>query len=105
MQHLIITTMKKIFLFLGLGILFLSVLPASAQVDSAVNLPNFLFPSFTRSVIKFKSGGDNKTGTLNYNVVDEEMVFLQTDVYMVLDNPELIDTVYMAGRKFVPFKS
>ncbi len=96
--------MKKILRFVYAGILVAAVLPASAQMDSAVNLPNFLLPHFTRSIIKFKSNSENKTGMLNYNVVDEEMVFMQPDNYMVLSNPEVIDTVYMAGRKFIPVK-
>ena len=29
---------------------------------------------------------------------------MQPDAYMVLDNPELIDTVYIDNRKFIPFK-
>ena len=75
---------------------------SQSSTNSSINLPNFLLPNFTRSIIKFKSGGDNKTAMLNYNIVDEEMVFMQPDAYMSLDNPEVIDTVYMAGRKFVP---
>jgi len=80
-----------------------AVTPAAAQTDSAVNLPNFLMPSFTRSLVKFKSG-EVKTAVLNYNVVDQEMVVKQVDAYMVLDNPQLIDTILMNDRKFVPFK-
>ena len=96
--------MKKILWFASVVIFIVAALPAAAQVDSAVNLPNFLLPNFTKSIIKFKAGGENKTAMLNYNVVDEEMVFMQPDNYMVLDNPEVIDTVYMAGRKFIPVK-
>ena len=96
--------MKRILWFTGLVVLITTALPASAQTDSAVNLPNFLLPNFTRSIIKFKAGGENKTAMLNYNVVDEEMVFMQPDNYMVLDNPEVIDTIYMAGRKFIPVR-
>lgn len=97
--------MKRIFLFTACVIVVIIASPVKAQVDSAVNLPNFLLPNFTRSIIKFKAGGENKTAMLNYNVVDEELVFLQPDNYMVMDNPDLIDTVYMSGRKFVPVKS
>jgi hypothetical protein len=95
--------MRKTFLFINLAILLFAALPVSAQLDSVINLPNFLLPNFTRSILKFKDGGENKVGMLNYNLVDQEMVFQQPDSYMVLDNPEVIDTVYMAGKKFVPF--
>jgi hypothetical protein len=85
-------------------IVFFIIAPAAAQTDSAKNLPNFLMPSFTRSLVKFKSG-EVKTAVLNYNVIDQEMVFKQADSYMVLDDPQLIDTILMDDRKFVPFKT
>ncbi len=81
-----------------------ATLPAVAQADSAINLPNFLMPAFTRSLVKFKSG-ELKTAVLNYNVVDQEMVFRQANGYMVLEDPQLVDTILMADRKFVPFKT
>jgi hypothetical protein len=84
-------------------ILSAAVTTVGAQTDSALNLPNFLLPSFTRSLVKFKSG-EVKTALLNYNVIDQEMVFRQADAYMVLDDPQLIDTILMDDRKFVPFK-
>ena len=94
--------MKKILPFTSLVILCIATLPAMAQLDSVINLPNFLLPNFTRSVIKFKDNSENKVGMLNYNVVDEELIFQQPDAYMVLDNPEVIDTVFMGSGKFVP---
>lgn len=72
-----------------------------AQLDSAKNLPNLLMPEFRRSLIKFKSG-ERKTAVINYNMVTEELVFLQDGKYLALDNPQLIDTVYMANKPFVP---
>ena len=77
---------------------------AAAQTDSAKNLSNFLFSEFSKCIIKFKSG-DSKTAVINYNVIDEELVFQQSDAYMVLDNPSIIDTIYVNDRKFVPVGS
>ncbi len=85
-----------VFLFTGIAV--------NAQQDSAVNLPNFLFKGFTKSVIKLKSGQVN-SATLNYNIIDQEMVFLQNDGYMVLSNPQIVDTIYIANRTFLPFKT
>ena len=42
------------------------------------------------------------TATLNYNMVDEEMIFDQKGVYMALEKPQEIDTIYIQNRKFVP---
>lgn len=78
-------------------------LTAAAQEVQVTNLPNFLFPSFTNSIIKFKSG-ESKVAVINYNVVDQELVFLQDATYMTLENPEeVIDTLYVGGRLFLPF--
>jgi len=75
----------------------------NAQSDTLMNLPNLLLPRFTKSIVKMKSG-EKKIAVLNYNLVDQEMVFMQKNQYWVLDNPDLIDTVYMANRVFVPFE-
>jgi hypothetical protein len=96
--------MKKSIFFSGLVIIILLLVSNSqvqAQTDSLVNYPNLLLPKFTKSVIKLKSG-DIKTAVLNYNTVDQEMVFMQQKLFLVLDNPKLIDSVFMANRTFVP---
>jgi len=77
--------------------------PLAAQTDSLVNLPNLLLPKFTKSVVKLKSGKVN-TAVLNYNKVDQQMVFLQNKLTLVLDEPQLVDTVFMANMVFVPFE-
>ncbi len=99
--------MRLIYKGINIGIIFLFLylfsIPTelSGQTDPDNPFPQLLFPSFTRGIIKMKSGKTN-TASLNYNTVDEEMVFDQKGVYMVLDKPEEIDTVYMQNRKFVP---
>jgi hypothetical protein len=71
------------------------------QTGSDRTLPQFLFPDFTKSIIKMKDGR-TLTAVLDYNMVDEEMVFEQKKVYMVLDKPLEIDTVYLHNRLFIP---
>ncbi|HOP00094.1 MAG TPA: hypothetical protein PLV06_12895 [Bacteroidales bacterium] len=73
----------------------------NAQADSLKNLPNLLLPRFTNSMVVMKSG-EKRRAVLNYNLVDQEMVFMQKDQYFVLDDPHLIDTIYMANRTFIP---
>lgn len=84
-------------------IFFAAFVRVSAQTDSLVNLPNLLIPKFTKSVVKLKSGEIN-TAYLNYNKVDQEMVFMQNKLFLVLDNPQLIDSVFMANRIFIPME-
>ena len=81
-----------------------TILTADAQSDSTARLPNFLLPHFASGVIKFKSG-DTKAAVVNYNILDEELVFLQDNNYMVLQDPSVIDTLYIGGSSFVPVKT
>ena len=64
-------------------------------------LPQFLFPEFSKGVIRTKVGSAMEA-VLNYNMVDEEMVLNQRGNYMVLDKPEEIDTVFLRNRRFIP---
>ena len=96
------TRIFKIQIIPALILVFFS-LPLVAQTDSLINLPNLLIPRFTKSVVKLKTGVIN-TAILNYNTVDQEMVFMQNKLFLVLNEPQLIDTVFLANRTFVPFE-
>lgn len=72
-----------------------------AQGDKPRTLPQFIFPTFSRGIVKMKAG-NTYVANLNYNMVDEEMIFDQKGTYMTLDKPEDIDTVFIQNRKFVP---
>lgn len=82
-------------------ILSFFVTDLSGQTDPENQLPQFLFPAFTKSLVKMKDGRQ-LTATINYNMVDEEMIFNQNGVYMALEKPQEIDTIYFQNRKFVP---
>jgi hypothetical protein len=67
------------------------------------DLKQYLFPAFTRSQVKMKTGKVVNL-TLNYNTVSEKMVFDQNGQYLDIANPETSDTVFIEGRKFIPYK-
>ena len=73
----------------------------SGQTENSNNLPQFLCSKFTKSIVKMKSGESN-SAVLNYNIVDEEMIFNQKGTYMALIETEKIDTIIIQNRKFVP---
>jgi hypothetical protein len=87
----------------GLISVIMFFIPANmqAQTESSNPLPQFLFPSFSKGIIKMKDGR-TMAAVLDYNMVDEEMVFQQNNLYLVLDKPEEVDTVFLRNRKFVP---
>ena len=70
------------------------------EPEQNLRLPHFLFQEFTKGVIKMKDGR-KMSAILNYNMVDEEMIFQQRNQYMVLNKPEEIDTVFIQNRLFV----
>lgn len=61
----------------------------------------YLFQDFEEAGILFKSGAE-KQAVFNYNVVTEEMIFRNKGKFMALEMPG-IDTIYIAGKKFIPF--
>jgi hypothetical protein len=101
--------MKKIINFSNGGstliiiIIFLFAIDLSAQTGDANTLPQFLFPKFSKSIVKMKDG-NIYTAFINYNMVDEEVIFEQKGKYMALDKPELIDTVFIQNKPFIPFE-
>jgi len=84
-------------------ILIIFTFPLAAQTDSLINLPNLLIPRFSVGIVKLKSGEIYKA-TLNYNKVDQQMVFMQKKLFMILEEPQLVDTIFMANRTFIPFE-
>lgn len=82
-------------------LIIISVLSAAGQDKSADDFRQFLFPTFSKSLIKTKAGKEVNI-ILNYNMVSEKMVFEQKEKYYDLVNPELVDTAYIQNRKFIP---
>ena len=65
-------------------------------------MPQYLFPDFSNSLVVMKSIKSQNV-MINYNMVTERMVFLQDEQYYDIANPELVDTIFMHQKKFIPF--
>jgi len=76
------------------------VIQVKAQPDSTANLPQYLYPEFTRCFVKMKSG-ESHTALMNYNTVTGKMIFYQSGVLMELATPETVDTIFLQNAKFV----
>lgn len=77
------------------------VFPLIAQ--STKDLPQYLFQEFSSGSIKKKSGTTVQM-ILNYNTITEKMVVSEENRFFDLTNVELIDTIIINARKFVPFR-
>lgn len=88
--------MKQIYVLLILSLL---VSVANSQ-EQKVAVTHYLFPQFTKGVILMKTGLKNEA-SLNFNSLTEEMIFENNGVKLALDKLDQVDTVYIAGRKFI----
>lgn len=63
-----------------------------------------MFPEFSKGVVLMKNGVKNET-SLNYNCLTEEMIFNDKGTKLALGQLEQIDTVFVNGRKFLPWNN
>lgn len=76
------------------------VLPISAQTEPAENFAQFLYPNFSKSTVKLKTG-EILNALMNYNTVSEKMTFYQKGILLNMNNPEKADTILIQDSKFV----
>ncbi|MDF1560129.1 MAG: hypothetical protein P1P83_07965 [Bacteroidales bacterium] len=88
--------------FLSLSVMLLLFHPAvSAQEGDENPLPHFLFPEFREGVVVMKTGETFST-LLNYNMLEQMMVTHLNGIYRYSRDPDLIDTIYIGDRIFIP---
>lgn len=67
-----------------------------------VEVSHYLFPEFEKGVVLMKTGVQ-ENALLNYNSITEEMIFIANGIKLALSQLDQIDTVFIAGRKFIPY--
>jgi len=65
---------------------------------------SLLFENFTPARVLFKNKSVSNA-LLNYDLVRQEMLFLDGEDQMILQELHTIDTIYIEGRKFIPQKN
>jgi len=76
----------------------------SGQDNKGNPLPHFLFPSFKDGLVLMKDG-KIFSSLLNYNMVEEKMIIELNGTYRYSKNPQLIDTIHLGDRVFVPVEN
>ena len=72
------------------------------NVFSQEKVAHFVFPRFEKATVLYKNNNQSNT-ELNYNTATEEMIYVgDAGRRMAIHPIDQIDTVYIAGRKFVP---
>lgn len=87
--------MKQIFFLLIMSFLIMK----SYGQERGHYVTHYLFPEFTKGVVLMKNRAKEET-LLNYNALTEEMIFEKNGVKLAIAQPEAVDTVYIANRKF-----
>jgi len=88
----------KHMIFLIVCVFFSNMLSAQVKV---LNLTHYLFPEFSKGSVLMKNGINNEA-LLNYNSLTEEMIFENKGTKLAVSQVELIDTIFVNGRKFIP---
>jgi hypothetical protein len=76
----------------------------SGQDINGNPLPHFLFPQFKEGSVIMKDG-KKFPSILNYNMVEEKMVAELDGTYRYSKNPQLIQSIVMEDRVFVPVEN
>lgn len=87
----------------GMLILSAVILPdtINAQVKVSDRVPQYLFSAFADGIV-VKKGGEKVGAMLNYNIVTEEMIFLDNEMFLALGGNASVDTVYLNNMVFIP---
>lgn len=72
-----------------------------AQSDTALFESQYLSNDFAVGSVKMKDGR-TELALMNYNKLTEEMIFVKDGARLALDSLEMIDTVYIESRVFLP---
>jgi hypothetical protein len=102
MRHNNILPIRKV-IIIGI-IIFYKVMQVTAQPDSLISRSQFLFPDFSRSVVKLKTG-KIITAMMNYNTITQKMTFSQNGTLSDLNKPEVVDTILIQNKKFIFYKN
>lgn len=84
--------MKRLIIIL---IAFVSLTAASQQFKRT-----YFLSDFTDGILRYK-GGQLVSAKMNYDANNQVFLFMNGDVMMEMTNAYLVDTVYVADRKFV----
>ena len=97
--------MRKIIAPLMAGLAGHIAIAAHSQVTThadSIRAAGYLFADFVEGSVLMKSGSTEKA-RLNYNTNNQEIGFMKDGQYMELTGVETIDTVYIDGKKFLPY--
>jgi hypothetical protein len=92
--------MKRIIFILL--ILMLPLLNFGQSIKDSLSFQKtLLYNQFINGSVLMKSGAI-ENASLNYNTENQAIVFIKDSRYMIMTGTELVDTIYIGDKKFVP---
>lgn len=85
-------------------LIFILILIFNLQGITAQEKRILLFENYEKGTVLFK----NKTQThasFNFDAANDKIMFMQGNEEMILTNINIIDTIYISSRKFIPIKN
>ena len=85
-------------------LIFFLILIFNLQGITAQEKRILLFENYEKGTVLFK----NKTQThasFNFDAANDKIMFMQGNEEMILTNINIIDTIYISSRKFIPIKN
>ncbi len=77
---------------------------AQSANDTSIRRQSMIFEQFIEGKVLLKSGALNEA-PLNYLSTDQSILFKKGDLMYTLTDLNSVDTIYISGRKFVPFNN
>jgi hypothetical protein len=93
--------MKRMRMFVIITCAVAAMMPVAAQNLEIDNLENLVFPGFQESVVKLKTGKVYQA-VLNYEKTEQQMVVLRNNQLFLFKDRQVVDTVFMGDRIFIP---
>ncbi len=81
--------------------LFFCTSMQAQQISKPVAILHYVFDTFQPGKVQMKSG-ELFERRVNYNTITGEMIFEEKGKYLAIKEPLKVDTVFIAGRKFIP---
>ncbi|GAO45598.1 hypothetical protein [Flavihumibacter petaseus] len=94
--------MKKLFQFCLLAT-FCLIQTLHAQNGGDPSTKGYLFSRFVPGFVKMKNGA-TQTVSLNYNMLEQSLIYLQDDQQMTITNPDEVEFVMINDAKFIAIK-
>jgi hypothetical protein len=93
--------MKKMVIFISVSLIF-AISSGHAKADDGDSVKAFLFPQFEKGYVVLKEGNAQLPAQLNYDLVEERMLYIEDENAMNELSAEAVTVVVIGGRAFFP---